>query len=101
MPKKHDLPKRQADRKMPWGGSNLVWSMIAVGVAGLFAMSLLTTTPELELSYSDLEKLIRASGQRPPAPTETAPSPAPSSPDGEAGPGTGDTPPSSAAGERG
>ena len=99
MPKKHDLPKRQADRKMPWGGSNLVWLMIAVGVAGLFAMSLLTTTPELELSYSDLEKLIRASGQRPPAATETAPSPAPSSPDGEAGPGTGDTPPSSAAGD--
>ena len=97
MPKKYDLPKRQADRKTPWGGSNLVWSMIAVGVAGLFAMSLLATTPELELSYSDLEKLIRASGQRPPAPAEAAP--APSSPDGEAGPGPGDTPPSGAAGD--
>ncbi len=95
MPKKYDLPKRQADRKTPWGGSNLVWSMIAVGVAGLFAMSLLATTPELELSYSDLEKLIRASGQRPPG--EAAP--APSSPDGEAGPGPGDTPPSGAAGD--
>ena len=96
MPKKYDLPKRQADRKTPWGGSNLVWSMIALGVAGLFAMSLLATTPELELSYSDLEKLIRASRQRPPARTESAPSPAQPSPDGEAGPGTGDTPPSGA-----
>ena len=65
MPKKNDLPKRQADRKSPWGGSNLVWSLIAVGVAGLFVMSLLATPPELELSYSDLEKLIRASGSRP------------------------------------
>ena len=45
------------------GGSNLVWSLIAVGVSGLFAMSLIGATAELELSYSDLEKLIRASGQ--------------------------------------
>ncbi len=67
MPKKHDLPKRQADRKMPWGGSNLVWSLVALGVAGLFGMSLLATPPELELSYSDLERLIRASGPRPAA----------------------------------
>jgi hypothetical protein len=29
MPKKHDLPKRPADRKTPWGGANLVWSLIA------------------------------------------------------------------------
>jgi cell division protease FtsH len=65
MPKNHDLPKRSADRKSPWGGANLVWSLIAVGVAGLFAMSLLAMPPEIELSYSDLEKLIRASGQRP------------------------------------
>ena len=65
MPKKHDLPKRPADRKTPWGGANLVWSLIAVGVAGLFAMSLLAMPPELELSYSDLERLIRASGSRP------------------------------------
>ena len=40
----------------------MVWSLIAVGVAGLFAMSLLATVPELSLSYSDLEHLIRASG---------------------------------------
>jgi len=64
MPKKNDLPKRQADRKSPWGGSNLVWSLIAVGVAGLFAMSLVATPPEIELSYSDLEKLIRAADAR-------------------------------------
>jgi len=67
MPKKHDLPKRPADRKTPWGGANLVWSLIALGVVGLFAMSLLAMPPELELSYSDLEKLIRASGRRPSA----------------------------------
>jgi cell division protease FtsH len=46
------------------GGSNLVWSLIAVGVAGLFALSLIGANPEIELSYSDLERLIRASGRR-------------------------------------
>ena len=45
------------------GGSNLVWSLIAAAVAGLFALSLLGTTPEVELTYSDLEKLIRATGR--------------------------------------
>jgi len=45
------------------GGSNLLWSLIAAGVAGLFAMSLIGVTPEIELSYSDLEKLIQASGR--------------------------------------
>ncbi|MFM7250782.1 MAG: ATP-dependent zinc metalloprotease FtsH [Planctomycetaceae bacterium] len=64
MPKKRDLPKRQADRKSPFGGANLVLSLVAIAVAGLFAMSLLATQPELELSYSDLETLIRASGPR-------------------------------------
>jgi len=62
MPTKRDFPKRQADRKNSFGGPNMVWSLIAVGVAGLFAMSLLATVPELSLSYSDLEHLIRASG---------------------------------------
>jgi len=62
MPKKHELPKRQSDRKSPFGGTNLALSLLALAVAGLFAMSLLATQPELVLSYSDLEKLIRASG---------------------------------------
>jgi len=62
MPAKHALPKRSADRRPPLGGSNLVWSVIAVGVAGLFALSLLNANPEVELAYSDLERLIRASG---------------------------------------
>ena len=62
MPTKRDFPKRQADRKNSFGGANMVWSLIAVGVAGLFAMSLLATVPELSLSYSDLEHLIRAAG---------------------------------------
>jgi cell division protease FtsH len=63
MPAKHSLPKRSAERRPPLGGSNVVWSLIAVGVAGLFALSLLNANPEIELSYSDLERLIRASGQ--------------------------------------
>ncbi len=63
MPAKHTLPKRSADRRPPLGGSNVVWSLIAVGVAGLFALSLLTANPEVELAYSDLEQLIRASGK--------------------------------------
>jgi cell division protease FtsH len=76
MPRKHDLPKRQADRKSPWGGSNLVWSLVALGVAGLFGMSLLATPPELELSYSELEKLIRASEPRLTASQAKDPAPA-------------------------
>ena len=60
MAKKRDLPKRPVDRK-PSVGGNLVWSLVAAGVASLFALSLLGTTPELEFSYSDLERLIIAS----------------------------------------
>ncbi|MFM8634988.1 MAG: ATP-dependent zinc metalloprotease FtsH [Planctomycetia bacterium] len=63
MAKKRDSSgKRGTERRTPMGGSNLVWSLIAAAVAGLFAMSLLGTTPEVELSYSDLEKLIRVTG---------------------------------------
>ena len=62
MPKNRDIPKRAADRRPPLGGPNLLWSLIAAGVAGLFAMSLVSTTPEVEISYSDLERLIRLSG---------------------------------------
>jgi len=63
MAKKRDTTKRPADRRSNMGGSNLLWSLIAAGVAGLFAMSLISATPEIELSYSDLEKLIQASGK--------------------------------------
>jgi cell division protease FtsH len=59
MPKKRDAHKRQPDRKPAvWG--NLVWSLVAAGVAGLFALSLLSATPELAVSYSDLERLVLA-----------------------------------------
>ena len=64
MAKKRDTTKRPADRRTNMGGSNLLWSLIAAGVAGLFAMSLISATPEIELSYSDLEKLIQASGKQ-------------------------------------
>ena len=63
MAKKRDTSKRPADRRQNMGGSNLLWSLIAAGVAGLFAMSLIGVTPDVELSYSDLEKLIQASGK--------------------------------------
>ncbi len=56
--KKKDMPRRSPDRR-PLGG-NLVWPLIAAGVAGLFAMSLIGSTPELEFSYSDLERLVAA-----------------------------------------
>jgi cell division protease FtsH len=59
MAKKRDLPRRPADRKPALGG-NLAWSLVAAGVASLFAVSLIGSSPELEISYSDLEKLIRA-----------------------------------------
>ncbi len=57
--KKKDPPRRSADRR-PGLGGNLVWPLIAAGVAGLFAMSLIGSTPELEFSYSDLERLVSA-----------------------------------------
>jgi len=63
MAKKRDSAKRPAERRPNMGGSNLLWSLIAAGVAGLFAMSLIGVTPEIELSYSDLERLIQAAGQ--------------------------------------
>ncbi len=63
MAKKRDTSKRPADRRQNMGGSNLLWSLIAAGVAGLFAMSLIGVTPDVELSYSDLEKLIQAAGK--------------------------------------
>jgi cell division protease FtsH len=61
MPRKRDLTKRTGDRK-PAVGSGIVWYLIAAGVAGLFAMSLFGTAPEVEISYSDLERLIRGHG---------------------------------------
>ncbi len=61
MPRKRDLTKRAGDRK-PASGSGIVWYLIAAGVAGLFAMSLFGTTPEVEIAYSDLERLIRGHG---------------------------------------
>ena len=64
MTKKRDTTKRPADRRQTFGGSNLLWSLIAAGVAGLFAMSLIGITPDVELSYSDLDKLIQASGEK-------------------------------------
>ena len=70
MAKKRDgSGKRGGERRPPMGGSNLVWSLIAAAVAGLFALSLLGTTPEVELSYSDLEKLIRVTGRADADPT--------------------------------
>jgi cell division protease FtsH len=67
MAKKRDSARRSPDRKPAMGGSNLLWSLIAAGVAGLFAISLVGSTPEIELSYSDLERLIQAADRRPEA----------------------------------
>jgi cell division protease FtsH len=70
MAKKRDSAKRPAERRPNMGGSNLLWSLIAAGVAGLFAMSLIGVTPEIELSYSDLEKLIQAAGTQASGPSK-------------------------------
>jgi len=64
MTRKREPAKRPADRKPALGG-NLVWSLIAAAAASLFALSLIGSTPEVELSYSDLERLIRAAGSQP------------------------------------
>jgi cell division protease FtsH len=59
MTKRRETPKRPGDRRPALAG-NLVWSLIAAGAASLFALSLVGTTPDIELSYSDLERLIVA-----------------------------------------
>jgi len=61
MAKKRDVPKRSPERR-PTGGS-LVWSLVAAGVAGLFAMNLIVATPDLELSLTDFERLVAAADQ--------------------------------------
>jgi cell division protease FtsH len=73
MAKKREGSAKRGDRRPSVGGSNLVWSLIAAAVAGLFAMSLLGSSPEVELSYSDLEKLIRAVGRTDADPTAPPP----------------------------
>jgi cell division protease FtsH len=75
MSKKRDPIKRPGDRRPGLGGSNLLWSLLAAVVAALFALSLVGAQPDIELSFSDLEKLIRVSA-RPVA----GPAPAPDSP---------------------
>ena len=60
MSTKRDVPRRSSDRK-PFLGGNLVWSLLAAGVASLFAISLIGQSTELKVSYSDLQRLIRAS----------------------------------------
>jgi len=59
MARKRDLPKRPSDRKPALGG-NLAWSLVAAAVASLFALSLVGVSPELQFSYSDLQRLIAA-----------------------------------------
>ena len=59
MTTKRDTPRRPTDRK-PFFGGNLVWSLLAAGVASLFAISLIGTSTQLKISYSDLQRLIRA-----------------------------------------
>lgn len=62
--KDRDPGKRGGDSKQSFGGSNLIWSLIAVAVAGLFAASLFGSGQEVALSYTDLERLIRAAGEQ-------------------------------------
>lgn len=59
--KKNELPKRANDRKSG-GMSSIVWYLIAAAAAGLFAVSLFTASGQVNLSYSELEQLIRATG---------------------------------------
>ena len=59
MAKKREGPRRSADRK-PGLAGGLLWSLVAAVVATLFALSLAGIQPELEISYSDLERLIAA-----------------------------------------
>ncbi|MBM4058255.1 MAG: ATP-dependent zinc metalloprotease FtsH, partial [Planctomycetes bacterium] len=56
---KRDNSRRSADRKPALGG-NLIWSLLAAGVASLFAISLIGSPTDLTFSYSDLQRLVRA-----------------------------------------
>jgi len=62
MAKKRDVSKRPPERRSGVGG-NLVWSLVAAGAASLFALSLIGTAPYVELSYSDLVRLIVAADE--------------------------------------
>ena len=57
MPKKRDAQRRSPERR-PGLTGNLVWSLLAAGVASLFVLSLFGGPPELAISYSDLERLV-------------------------------------------
>ena len=59
MPGKRHSAKRSAEHRSG-PGNGVVWYLIAAGVASLFALSLVSTAPHLELTYSDLERLISA-----------------------------------------
>lgn len=59
--KKNELPKRSGDRKNG-GTTSIVWYLIAAAAAGLFAVSLFTAAGQVDLSYSELEQLIRSTG---------------------------------------
>jgi cell division protease FtsH len=64
MTKRRETPKRQGDRRPAIGG-NIVWSLVAAGAASLFALSLIGTSPDLGLSYSELERLVVAADAPP------------------------------------
>jgi cell division protease FtsH len=64
MPKKSDSSRPRTPARPAGGGSNIVWYLIAAGVAGLFAVSLLGPSREIAFSYSELEELIDAAASQ-------------------------------------
>ncbi len=59
MENKKDPPRKPADKKLSPMNNNVIWSLLGIGVLTLFIVSLLTPTPGVEISYSDLLKLIK------------------------------------------
>ena len=54
--------KKSADKRQSPQGGNLVWYMLGIGVVLLLAMSIYQGNSELEIGYSDLVRLIKATG---------------------------------------
>ncbi len=55
--------KKSADKRQSPQGGNLVWYMLGIGVVLLLAMSIYQGNSELEIGYSDLVRLIKATGE--------------------------------------
>ena len=56
--KKPEPTSKNSEKKGASGGGNLVWYLLAVGMATLFIVSFVAGNGRVEIAYSDLERLV-------------------------------------------